>query len=168
MVEPRSPLAGPRDLGASLRSWLDRTPNRTFVLYPLLVIAGWSLRGPDRRHLDLRFSPLLAWGYLQYRLVGGFRVARGGGGPGIQVPPDRLVESGPYGFVRNPMYLGHLVFLAGLALTFRTRLAVAIFAANAPWFHARVLDDEAQLAKRFGPAYEAYRARVRRWIPGLF
>jgi hypothetical protein len=159
---------GADDPAAYIRWWLERTPNRTFILYPAVVLALRVLSGRGRGPLDLRFAPLLAWGYLQYRLGGGYRVERGGGGPGIEIPPHSLVDSGPYEYTRNPMYLGHLIFLLGLALTFRSRVAAAILAANALWFHQRVLDDEARLAAQFGVPYEAYRARVKRWIPGLF
>jgi hypothetical protein len=35
--------------------------------------------------------PLLAWGYLQYLLVGGYRLPRAGGSPGMDVPPQRII-----------------------------------------------------------------------------
>jgi protein-S-isoprenylcysteine O-methyltransferase Ste14 len=110
---------------------------------------------------------LLAWGYLQYRLVGNDRVARGGGGPGIIVPPDRLVTDGPYAYTRNPMYLGHLIFMLGLAVTFWSWFALALLVGNAIWFHRRVIDDEGRLRAQFGVEYMDYQARVKRWIPGL-
>jgi hypothetical protein len=153
---------------SEVRPWLARTPNRTFVLYPAIVLLERILSGRDRSRLDRRFALLLAWGYWQYRLVGGYRVERGGGGPGVEIPPDAIVETGPYRYTRNPMYLGHLIFMLGLALTFRSRVAAAILGANAVWFHHRVLDDEARLSAQFGQRYEAYRARVTRWIPGLW
>jgi protein-S-isoprenylcysteine O-methyltransferase Ste14 len=146
---------------------LARTPFRTFVFYPAIVLLEQVVRRRGRVRFDRRFAPLLAWGCLQFRLVGDFRVARGGGGPGIQVPPTDLVETGLYRHTRNPMYLAQLIFLLGLALTFRSTLAAAILAANAAWFQQRVVDDEARLVAQFGPRYGAYRARVRRWIPGL-
>jgi protein-S-isoprenylcysteine O-methyltransferase Ste14 len=65
------------------------------------------------------------------------------------------------------MYLGHLIFLAGLALTFWSWFALILFAARAFWFHRRVLHDEERLEKIFGGDYLAYRARVKRWIPGV-
>jgi hypothetical protein len=166
-TQPATQPPPPDDLAGYARWWLERTPNRTFVLYPAMVLLGRVLAGRRRAPLDRRFAPLLAWGYLQYRLGGSYRVERGGGGPGITVPPHSLVESGLYAYTRNPMYLGHLIFMLGLALTFRSRVGAVILGANAMWFHQRVLDDEVRLAARFGPAYEAYRARVKRWIPGL-
>lgn len=109
------------------------------------------------------FAPLLAWGFLQYWLIGRYRARRGGGGPGMQVPPDRLVMSGPYAWCRNPMYLGHLIFLAGLALTLHSWPATALAVANAFWFHARVRRDERRLRELFGRPYDEYCSRVRRW-----
>jgi hypothetical protein len=163
-----APGAPHRDLAvAPLISWVSRTPNRTFVLYPLLVGLDQIRMHGGWRRPRLRFTPILLWGYLQYRLVGRYRSGQGGGGPGITIPPDVLVEDGPYAMVRNPMYLGHLIFLSGLALTFRSRLAGVLLLVNAVWFHRRVLEDEARLGRRFGPAYARYRTRVKRWIPGL-
>ena len=63
------------------------------------------------------------------------------------------------------MYLGHLIFLLGLALITRSRLAWLILLANVPWFHLRVLKDEARLLERFDGEYEAYCRDVRRWVP---
>ena len=151
-----------------LRGLLERTPLRTFVIYPLCVIA-FELA---IRHGNLVIVPwglpLLAWGYLQYRLTGHHRVHEGGGGPGITVPPEHLVEDGLYAYTRNPMYLGHLIFMLGLAVTFWSWFALVLFAVNAIWFHRRVLDDEARLLKLFGTQYADYQARVKRWIPGVF
>ena len=159
----RSPV---RPASGRERPWLARTPFRTFVFFPVIVLLEQVVfRG--RVRADLRFAPFLAWGCLQFRLVGDYRVERGGGGPGIQVPPDDLVETGPYAYTRNPMYLAQLIFLLGLALTFRSQVGAAILGAHAAWFQQRVLDDEARLAVQFGPRYEAYLARVKRWIPGV-
>jgi protein-S-isoprenylcysteine O-methyltransferase Ste14 len=82
--------------------------------------------------------------------------------------PNRILDHGPYALTRNPMYLGHLIFLAGLAIVFRSWFAVILLAARAYWFHTRVLLDEARLQAEFGAAYDAYRARVKRWLPFLF
>lgn len=111
--------------------------------------------------------PLLAWGYLQYRWVGIFRTRLGGGGPGVAVPPERIVSDGPYRWVRNPMYLGHLIFFAGLALVLGSWLGAALLAFHIVWFHRRVREDEERLARLFGNDYLDYCRRVKRWIPGV-
>jgi protein-S-isoprenylcysteine O-methyltransferase Ste14 len=151
-----------------LRRLFERTPVRTFVIYPLCVIAFELAMRRGNLVVVPWGIPLLAWGYLQYRLTGGYRGQRGGGGPGITVPPEHLVEDGLYAYTRNPMYLGHLIFLLGLAVTFWSWLALLLLALNAIWFHRRVLDDEARLGKLFGRQYADYQARVKRWIPGVF
>jgi protein-S-isoprenylcysteine O-methyltransferase Ste14 len=86
----------------------------------------------------------------------------------MEVPPQRIVDFGPYGFTRNPMYLGHLIFLTGLAITFWSWFALIVLAVRAIWFHRRVLYDEARLEKIFGNEYTTYRLRVKRWIPGVW
>lgn len=111
----------------------------------------------------------MSWGYAQYRLVGRYRVRLGGGGPGLSgAPPERLVTGGVYAWTRNPMYMGHVIYMIGVAVLFQSSLGAAIAAARAAWFHFRVLRDERGLAERFGTAYVTYRQRVKRWIPGVF
>jgi len=152
----------------SVRRWLKSTSNRTFIVWPAALFAAEALvhRGmPELRWYGL---PLLAWGYLQYRLVGNYRSRVGGGGPGISIPPERIVDSGPYRWVRNPMYLGHLIFFAGIAATLGSWIALAVLVFHLFWFDRRVREDEAHLAALFGEPYRDYCRRVKRWIPGLF
>jgi protein-S-isoprenylcysteine O-methyltransferase Ste14 len=147
--------------------WFQSTSKRTFVVYPVAIVAfelGLHQWHPIIHPLG---AILLLWGYLQYRLVGKYRTRLGGGGPGVDVPPDRIVAAGPYRYLRNPMYLGHLIFMLGLAATFSSWLALLLFAFHAVWFHRRVLQDEARLESRFGESYLAYKMRVKRWIPGV-
>lgn len=152
--------------GAAAR-WLSSTSNRTFVLWPVLLFAAEAALQRGAPEIRLWPLPLLALGYLQYRLVGNYRLREGGGGPGIKLPPERLVTGGPYRFCRNPMYLGHLIFLAGLALALQSWPAAAVGVFHLAWFHRRVREDEARLAALFGTPYLEYRARVKRWIPGV-
>jgi protein-S-isoprenylcysteine O-methyltransferase Ste14 len=144
---------------------LRSTPTRTFVALPAVVLAEQAL---SRRPLRLGWTPMLAWGYLQYRLSGRYRIARAGGPPGLsQGRPDRLVTTGVYAVTRNPMYLGHLVFLAGLTALTRSPLALAVTAGLVPWFDERARQDHERLTALFGEPYTAYAARVPRWLPGL-
>jgi protein-S-isoprenylcysteine O-methyltransferase Ste14 len=151
-----------------VRRWLGRTPVQTFMLCPLAVVAFEFVLGRGRLTIVPWGVPLLAWGYLQYLFVGRYRLPKAGGSAGMDVPPDRVIDTGPYRYTRNPMYLGHLIFLAGLAITFWSWFALLIIAARAIWFDRRVRHDEVRLEEIFGAEYAAYRARVKRWIPGLW
>ena len=171
MEQARTASQGPsgsmQNSQPSLRHWLGRTPTQTFVLCPLAVAAVELALHDGRPTLVPWGGLLLLWGYLQFRLVGRYRLPRAGGGPGIETPPDRFIATRPYRYTRNPMYLGHLIFLLGLAVTFWSWFALILLAARALWFHARVLRDERQLRERFGGDYATYCARVPRWLPGL-
>jgi protein-S-isoprenylcysteine O-methyltransferase Ste14 len=163
-----TPDQNAKNAGFSVKRWLKSTSNRTFVVYPLLIIAiELLLRRGELAFVPLGL-PLLAWGYFQYHLVGRFRTQLGGGGPGIAVPPDRIVEAGPYRWVRNPMYLGHLIFMLGLAITFWSWAALLLLAFHIIWFQRRVLEDEVRLETMFGEEYRGYKRRVKRWIPGIY
>lgn len=133
----------------------------------MTLLWEWTING-GRLEINFWFLPLMVWGYLQYRLCGRYRGRRGGGGPGPEIPPERLVSSGLYGYTRNPMYLGHIIFLTGLTLTLRSWLGALITVAVAVWFHFRVLADEQQLTVKLGQPYIEYTKSVRRWVPGLF
>ena len=147
--------------------WFGRTPVQTFILCPLAVIVFELVRHRGELTVVPWGVPLLVWGYLQYLLVGGYRLPRAGGSPGMDVPPARIISRGPYRFTRNPMYLGHLIFLLGVSLTFWSWFALIVLAGRACWFHRRVLGDEERLQQIFGAEYTAYRSRVKRWIPGI-
>ena len=79
--------------------------------------------------------------------------------------PSVLVETGPFSRTRNPLYLGTLLMLLGLAI-----------AANLPWViiaavpamlvihYGVVVREEAYMEDLFGDAYRTYRQRVRRWV----
>ena len=154
--------------GGVMKRWLRKSPVQTFLLLPLATIA-WELAVFGALRFEPLFLPLMLWGYLQYRLCGRYRIALGGGGPGLSgAPPDRLVDTGIYAWTRNPMYLGHIIYMIGVALTFQSLLAAVIAVARTVWFHFRVLGDEKNLVARFGEPYVAYTRRVKRWLPGLF
>jgi protein-S-isoprenylcysteine O-methyltransferase Ste14 len=162
-------------IGKRARRWLKSTSNRTFVMWPLLLLALQAARDGGWPRVSLWGVPLLVWGYGQYKVIGIQRTARGGGGPGMSNPPVRLVTDGIYGYTRNPMYLGHMIFFLGLAITFSgaglTLAGVAawlLLLVHLPWFNARAREDEAQLTKLFGADYDAYRKRVKRWVPGVY
>jgi protein-S-isoprenylcysteine O-methyltransferase Ste14 len=147
--------------------WLKSTSNRTFIVYPLAIFGIEAALQQVFPQLNLWAMPLLLCGYLQYRLVGQYRLTLGGGGPGMSTPPERLVTVGPYRYTRNPMYLAHLIFMLGLALVFRSWAGFALLAFHIIWFQRRVCSDEAHLADLFGESYRLYHRTVKRWIPWL-
>jgi protein-S-isoprenylcysteine O-methyltransferase Ste14 len=133
------------------------------VAIPALVLTEQLVSG---RRLRLKYLPLLLWGYLQYRLSGEYRIKRAGGPPGMsQGFPDEIVTDGIYGITRNPMYLGHIIFLGGLTLMTRSPIALAIVSSVIPWYRERARKDEERLEKKFGPSYSEYRDSVPRWVP---
>ena len=144
--------------------FFSRTPVRTFIIYPVLVIVWELIWNRGSLDLEVMFLPLMGWGYLQYRLCGRYRIKQGGGGPGLETPPDRIVSTGPYAYTRNPMYLGHLIYLLGLSLTLQSWLGAVITIAVALWFQRRVIGDEDKLATRLGKPYIEYMKKVPRWI----
>jgi protein-S-isoprenylcysteine O-methyltransferase Ste14 len=62
------------------------------------------------------------------------------------------------------MYLGHLLFLGGLAFALGSPLAAALGAGQALTLVRHVRIDEQRLARQFGAEYADYRARVGRWF----
>ena len=90
----------------------------------------------------------------------------GRGTPAPFDPPRRLVVGGPYRFVRNPMYVGAALALAGAALFYESLPLAAYAALFLLATHLLVVFyEEPALRETFGPDYEAYRGRVGRWWP---
>ncbi len=79
--------------------------------------------------------------------------------------PSALVETGPYRFSRNPIYLADLVILAGAALIFGAPLALILLVPfREVLLRQFILPEEAVLERDLGRAYLDYKARVRRWL----
>ena len=77
-----------------------------------------------------------------------------------------LVASGPFAFVRNPLYVGNILLWAGFALSARLLWLASLFVAILAFeYHAIVRWEEQLLEARLGASYSAYAARVPRWIP---
>jgi len=99
------------------------------------------------------------WCILAFALVGR-------GTPAPFDPPRKLVVRGPYKYVRNPMYLGAGLALAGAALFYQSASLWAYTAGFLLLMHLFViLYEEPTLHRSFGEEYETYCRRVRRWLP---
>jgi len=83
-------------------------------------------------------------------------------------PEHRLVTSGIYSVIRHPSYLGLLVNALGWGLAFRSGVGVVLVMLVLPPLLARISAEEKLLKAHFGDAYESYRARTSRLIPGIY
>jgi protein-S-isoprenylcysteine O-methyltransferase Ste14 len=93
-------------------------------------------------------------------------IVRGEGTPAPFDPPRAFVASGPYRYVRNPMYVGAVCALLGAGLMVGSPAILLLAAAFWLLSHAFVvLYEEPTLQARFGDSYAAYRSRVPRWVP---
>jgi protein-S-isoprenylcysteine O-methyltransferase Ste14 len=88
---------------------------------------------------------------------------------GSNVPTNRptisIVDTGPYRFTRNPIYLGMMLGLVGLAIAFDSAWPLVTLVPFALVIrYGVVAREEAYLERMFGEVYRRYRARVRRWL----
>jgi len=146
--------------------WLASTSSRTFVLWPILLVGLEAALQRGVPQIEIWALPLLVWGYLQYRLVGDYRLTAGGGGPGISIPPERLVTEGPYRLTRHPMYLGIVSFHVGATIAMESlALLVITLVYVIPFTAIRIRAEDRVLASGFGDEFRAFSARVPAFVP---
>ena len=110
--------------------------------------------------------PVIAAGAALYGWCVWNFAAVGRGTPGPWDAPRRVVATGPYRWVRNPIYIGALLVVLGEAWLFMSLPLVAYAGAMAVVFHMFVIGyEERRLGRRFGDTYLEYRREVPRWIP---
>jgi protein-S-isoprenylcysteine O-methyltransferase Ste14 len=114
----------------------------------------------------LALVPLALGAAIYVRCVWEF-ATRGRGIPAPIDHPKELVVTGLYRYVRNPMYVGVLLFLLGESLFLEDGAFLVYTLAWLLFVHLTVLlYEEPNLRRKFGSSYERYTAAVRRWIPG--
>jgi protein-S-isoprenylcysteine O-methyltransferase Ste14 len=92
-------------------------------------------------------------------------VTRAGSNVPTSLPTTTIVESGPYRFTRNPIYLGMFLGLIGLAIAFDDLWLLVMLVPFALVIrYGVVAREEAYLERKFGDFYRGYRSRVRRWL----
>ena len=102
---------------------------------------------------------LALWCILTFVIVGR-------GTPAPFDPPRRLVVSGPYRYVRNPMYIGVALALAGATLFYRSLALLGYATLFVVVVHLFIVTyEEPTLRSTFGQDYEVYSSRVNRWWP---
>src|SRR5262244_4150532 len=144
----RPPLAWGLAVIAGLAlDWLVPLP-----LLPAGLAAGWL--GAMVFVLALA---LLAWAIVT--------ITGAGSTVPTNLPTTTIVESGPYRFTRNPIYLGMLLGLIGLAIAFDSLWILATLVLFYLVIrYGVVAREEAYLERKFGDVYLGYKSRVRRWL----
>jgi|SRR5215471_11603613 len=146
----------------------------TLFFWLWMILGLWASRfdGTFGGPLPSWTSPIgivlaLAGAALALTCAGLFAI-RGKGTPAPFDPPRSLVAFGPYRAIRNPMYVGGWLIIAGSALIARSSSVFVFSFAFLVLAHVFViLYEEPTLTSKFGAAYEQYRNSVPRWIPKL-
>ncbi len=121
------------------------------ALFPesMSAFVGWSL---------IAFGVLIAAFALS-----AFRRARTPVNPYAQT--TALVTGGPFRFSRNPLYLALTVIYLGAAGLLNSLWPVLLLPGVLWFMHwGVIIREERYLERKFGPAYQEYKARVRRWL----
>lgn len=112
--------------------------------------------------------PLMAAG-LFYMLWSNLHFFKAKGSPVPFNPPPKVVCTGPFAHVRNPMYLGMFIFILGLGIRTESLALVFIFLpiliALVIWALKNI--EEPELEKRLGAEYVAYKKRTPRLFPDI-
>ena len=153
----------------------DNAPRPKRKIYP----PAWLVIGLIVIFICDRYVPVLRFTSLPFQIGGSLAIMIGlallvfAGGLFKQADTDlipfrdvrALVTTGVYRFTRNPMYLGMALILLGVACTTGTLgglLVVPVFMVIIELRFIR--PEEVMLHGLFGQEFEAYRARVRRWL----
>ena len=149
-------LALPGVVAGLVPVWIARGNGASLTLAPDAIGRLGQLAG-------LMFGAIGLW-LFSYSLL--HFIQRGRGTLAPWDPPTRLVVSGPYRYVRNPMIAGVIFVLASEALLLRSgpnmTWAVTVFLLNCVYIP---LLEEPPLRQRFGDAYVEYSKHVRRLVP---
>ena len=128
---------------------LDRKAHLPFLPSGVVRVVGW---------------PLIGGGVL----IGGWwrRTMRDVDAPvRTDRPVPRLTTAGPFGYSRNPAYLGLAMIYAGIAVLRNSLWAILFLPLVVYVIPREVIErEERYLERTFGEEYLAYKARVRRWV----
>jgi protein-S-isoprenylcysteine O-methyltransferase Ste14 len=126
--------------GMALLPRANLTPGAAMVSF-LLICAGYAFACFALRHLGRSLS--------------------------IMAEARRLVTTGPYAFIRHPLYAGEALASLGLLIQYLSPLAVLLWAVHLSLQWRRMRYEEGVLGRAF-PEYSGYANRVARLIPGVY
>lgn len=149
--------------------WAWRGP--LLVSAALLILAPWP--PPDAWLLPLRLQG--AWAGIAITALGlviciwARRTLGGNWSSAVSLKQrHELIQSGPYRYVRNPIYTGLILMFigTGIVVNRRSALLAVVLAIAAYWIKLKQEEDVMQ--RQFPEAYAAYRQRVKALIPFVF
>lgn len=139
------------------------------LIYGIPLAAGIAA---ERLLSKNRFSPALRPLSIGFFIAAGLLIVpafdqfRKAGTP-VEVTEETtaLVESGPFSYTRNPLYLGLTLTYIGIALAVGARLPLRLLPAVLWLMNTGVIErEERYLERKFGKAYRKYKKRVPRWL----
>ena len=143
----------PGTVAGVLPWWLLRTSGGNWPFFP----SFWWLG----------LLPMLMGTWLYFWCAGAFAFL-GKGTPAPIDAPKFLVKTGPYSWVRNPMYIAVLSVVTGETILFHSFALIGYVLVVAILMHTFVVVvEESLLPKRFGESYESYLRAVPRWFPRI-
>lgn len=154
-----------RDSSSFVMVYRVRPPQIALSVLALSGMLHWLFPEPRIENLVVRFAGA-AMAFVGFGIMlQGVQLFKRKDNPIRPQETRMLITEGPYRYSRNPMYLGIVMCLSGIALSIGSLAA---------WFSPVVFFvfmnvvyipfEEKNLAALFGGAYDAYCARVRRWI----
>ena len=163
------------DLGLRLAAvvgsvlFLVVAPGTLVVLVPFWI-SHWRVAPPPVGFVGFRVLGVLLMAAGLAVLLDSFArfALKGLGTPAPIAPPERLVVTGLYRHVRNPIYLAVTSLIVGQALFFADVRLLEYGLGLWAFFYIWVLAlEEPELRAKFGAEYQDFCAHVRRWIPRL-
>lgn len=134
------------------------------------LVSRWTINPPFFGLAPLRAAGVALIGLGLVPLVDSFRrfAVEGLGTPAPVLPPQQLIVSGFYRYVRNPMYVGVVSAVLGQSLLFANAALLAYAAAVWLGFQVFVTAyEEPTLGRQFGASYDEFCKHVPRWLPRL-
>ena len=158
--------AGTDDRGSLRLIWMV-VPASLLVAFLLTQWARWAAFGPNAAVYDggvLLFCAGLVLRWYSILYLGKYFTVN------VSVSPDhRVIDTGPYRYIRHPSYSGALLEFLGYALCLQNLAALAaIMIPVVVSFSYRIRVEEAVLAAALGENYRRYMRHTRRLIPGIY
>ncbi len=141
-------------------SWKKRLQPRRLPVYLLALVALWAAR-PTAATLLIGLVPILAGEALRVWATGHL------------YKNDALTVSGPYAYLRHPLYLGTLLIAAGFAIMAATPLALAALCIVVLGYFGYYMPyknriEGARLEAAFGDSFRRYAVAVPRLVPRFY